>query len=130
MGNLTYSTIKYVCDSLRTHDKVVSCDLITGQNEDPVLRIERTSGPPVKVHIVWAYDFTLAEYLVLSQHVSQGDFILAAGFGGDSDEVKWNIIKQGRENGIGVGNVRRLFGALNCYDVSTYLTKEEKGFIR
>ncbi len=64
-----------------------------------------------------------------SQHVSQGDFILAAGFGGDSDEVKWNIIKQGRENGIGVGNVRD-FGALNCSAGSTDLIKEGKGFIR
>jgi hypothetical protein len=130
MGSLTYSTVKYLCARLEEHDKVQSCALMTGPGEDPILRIERTNGPPVKVYVVWAYDFTFGEYLALSGRVRPGDFILAAGFGGSSDEVNWNIIKQGREDGIGVGNLGRLFGALNFSDVSRYLTREEKGHSR
>lgn len=126
MGKLTYSTVKFLCENLQRHDKVLSCDLTTRPEEDPVLRIERTNGPSVRIYVVWAYEFTFAEYLVLAQRVSPGDFILAAGFGGESDEVNREIIEEGREKGIGVGNMRRLFGALNCLDVSTYRTREEK----
>lgn len=126
MGKLGYSTIKYLSENLQRHDKVISCDLISGPDEDPILRIERTNGLPVTVHVVWAYEFSFAEYLVLAERVSRGDFILAAGFGGESDEVQASIIEHGRKNGIGIGNLRRLFGALNYRDVSKYQTRAEK----
>jgi hypothetical protein len=125
VGTLKFSTVKYLCERLEAHNLVLACEIITGPGEEPVLKIERTKGPPVTVHVVWAYDFSFAEYLTLSERVRKGDFILTAGFGGTSDEVASNIIEDGRKKGIGVGNLRRLYGALNRLDVSTYRTREE-----
>ena len=86
-------------------------------------RIRRTEGRrDVIVMLNDAYRFGLAEYIGRPELIQRGSFILIARPEAGFDDA---VLERAREDGIGVGSIKKFMGALNRDDVSTYKTPEE-----
>jgi hypothetical protein len=119
-----YKSVKFFLEALEKHSKVQQCWHVP-DDEESILRIERTDGmSTVTVYLADAYDFSVGEYMCRSRRIGRGDFILVSGFRPDVDSA---TIEFARKDGIGVGNLRRLMGALNWSNVWEYLSPEERG---
>ncbi len=119
-----YKNVRFALEALEKHSKVQQCTHVP-DDEESILRIDRTDGmSTVMVYLADAYDFSLGEYACRSSRIRRGDFILVSGFGPDIDTA---TIDMARKDGIGVGNLRRLMGALNYRNVWEYKSPEERG---
>lgn len=119
-----YKNVMFFLEALEKHSKVQQC-MHVPDDEESILRIDRTGGmSTVMVYLADAYDFSLGEYVCRSRRIRRGDFILVSGFGPDIDA---RTIEQARKDGIGVGSLKRLMGALNYRNVWEYKSPEERG---
>jgi hypothetical protein len=105
------------------HDRVEQCRQITVEGEY-VFEIERKSPlPTVRVHLSDAYDYGHWEYTSRPKLIGRGDFILIAGFNTRFDE---SLVEIARKDGIGIGGIGKLMGALSWEKVWLYQSPEER----
>lgn len=106
---------------MQGHTRVQSCTRDNTTATEYIFEIKRTDGlPAVKVHLSDAYDYGLAEYLVRPRQVA---FIVIARPEAGFDR---SLCNRGRREGIGIGKIGKLMGALNSRDLSTYFAPDER----
>jgi len=107
---------------MNNHDCVLSCTRVNYPS-DYIYLIERTkSRPPVNVYLSDSYDFGLAEYLGRPPLLGRGDFILIA-----RPEACWDfsLVERAWLDGIGIGGIAKLMGALNRERIWEYVPPEK-----
>jgi len=83
--------------------------------DEYVYAIERTDGfGSVNVFLSDAYRFGRADYVGRPNQITRGDFILIARPEADFDV---SLVERARKNGIGIGKIGKLMGALNYKSV-------------
>jgi hypothetical protein len=119
------SHVSYFEKRMQEHSCVERCErLLTGNEDEYIYELSRTEGrPPVRVHIVDTYEYGMADYLARPRQIRAGDFILVVSFG---PELSHAVIERARADRIGMGDVRRLMGALNWSEVWKYRPPEER----
>jgi hypothetical protein len=121
---LSISEIKFFQERMEDHNRVEDCTPLQVEGEC-VFKIERKDGlPTVRVHLSDAYDYGHWEYTSRPNLIGRGDFILIAGFKGRFDE---SLVGIARKDGIGIGGIGKLMGALNWEKVWLYRSPEERG---
>lgn len=122
-GNLAYSTVRFFIERMESHSCVEQCRQLNDQSEY-LFEIERKGGhPPVTVHLSDAYSYGYWEYLSHPPRIRRGDFILIARPEARFDE---SLVKQARKDGIGIGSIRKLMGALNREKIWQYELPEDR----
>jgi hypothetical protein len=118
------SNARYFETNITKHSKVAGCTRLKLLNEDEyVYRIERKDGlPSLHVHVSGAYEYGKGDYDARPTVLRAGDFILVDQFT-RSEHSHRAVIATARRDGIGIGPLVKLYGALNFRDVSKY----EKG---
>jgi hypothetical protein len=102
----------------------VECYTDKSDGENYLFLIERNrERPPVLVHLSDAYFYGQLEYIARPSQLGRGDFILIARPEASYDE---GIVAAARRNGIGIGKISKLMGALNQEKIWLYETIEEK----
>ncbi len=123
MSALHYTILKFFEARMDEHDCVEAFTRLPVEGEYVYL-IERTHGrSAINVLLSDAYRFGVADFLGRPGEIGKGDFILIAKPHGDCDDES---VARARREGIGLGDIRKLMGALNLGDVSKYLTPAEK----
>ena len=103
---------------------MLACDRLPLAQDEFIYFIKRARNmSDVLVWLSDAYTFGMADYLGRHQQVKKGDFILIArpesGFTDD-------VLVRARQEGIAIGKIGKLMGALNLPDMSKYFTLDEK----
>ena len=123
MGKDLYHTIPtFFVATMIKHDKV---QRLTDISDDYAFLFEivRQGAPtPVRVWLNDAYVFTEFDFHNRPDVITRGDFILVAR---PEAMHNWQDLEMAAENGIGLGKIGKLMGALNRKDVWKYRTKEE-----
>ncbi|QAY96869.1 hypothetical protein CWB41_14940 [Methylovirgula ligni] len=89
-----------------------------------IYQIKRTAGrSTVRVFLSDAYDFGLADYLGRPRKLRSGDFILIAR---PESKFDGDLVERAKKDGIAIGQIGKLMGALNLNDMSSYKSPEEK----
>ncbi|HEY8696418.1 MAG TPA: hypothetical protein VIM02_02280 [Rhizomicrobium sp.] len=123
MSTLYYTIPKYFEARMAEHNCVAACTRVEAGDE-VVYRIERTNGrKSLLVFLSDAYSFGQAEYLGRPTIIRRGDFVLVARPEGGLGDVS---LERAKNDGIGIGKLAKLMGALNMDDVSRYRTPEER----
>jgi hypothetical protein len=123
---LHISAVKFFLERMDGHDRVEQCRQVKAEGEY-VFEIERKDNlPRVTVHLSDAYDYGHWEYASRPKLIGRGDFILIAGFNTRFDS---SLVEIAREDGIGIGGIAKLMGALNWEKVWLYRSPEERGKI-
>ena len=118
------SQVKFFLERMEGHSCVVTCNEVACEDGGYIFQIERTRGlPAVKVYISDAYDYGYWEYLSRPAAIGRGDFIFLTGFTSASDEETVDLAKK---DGIGLGPLRKLMGALSYERVWEYKLPEER----
>jgi hypothetical protein len=115
--DLRYRDIEFFKERMRDHSCVESFSQVEEVGEI-VFRINRKRGlPPVNVHLSDTYRYGLGEYLARPRSIGRGDFILIAAYAGEFDE---GLVTRAWKEGIGIGRIGKLMGALNKESVWDY----------
>lgn len=120
--DIHYSLISFFEERMKGHDKVESYSRQDDPN-DILYTIDRTAGlSTLTVYLSDAYAFTLNDYYSKPEILQKGDFILVT-----KPEASYNSAAEdvARIEGIGLGPIGKLMGALNKRDVSTYVIPEK-----
>ncbi len=121
--DLHYSIIPFFYERMVNHTKVSRVEEIKDA-DNYLYRITRVGFmPPLVVHLSDAYSYVEMEYLDKPRMLQRGDFILIAkpeGGCGPED------IERAKEDGIGMGKLAKLMGALNAVQIWTYKSSEER----
>ncbi len=120
--DIHYSLISFFEERMNGHDKVEAYSRIDVADEI-LYEIDRSAGlPTLTVHLSDAYIYTLNEYYSKPDILKKGDFILVT-----KPEASYNSVADNvaRSEGIGLGPIGKLMGALNKRDVSTYVVPEK-----
>ena len=121
MSNITRSTVDWFIMTMEDHSCVE--DYIQLQNEDEcIFKITRKGQlPEVNVHLSDAYEYGHMEYGLRPPQIGKGDFILMAAFSGQFAE---SLVPIALKDRIGIGDMRKLMGALNWGKVWEYKLPE------
>jgi hypothetical protein len=113
-------------DRIGIHSKYANCKRLPSLNEDEYLyEVQRNASlPPVIVYISGAYEFGSDDYAARPKVLKSGGFILVTQYGPGADKA---IIEAARRDRVGIGNLTKLFGALNCHEPSRYRAPDERG---
>ena len=121
---LHFSAIKFFLDRMNGHDLVEQCNRVKAEGEY-IFQIERKNSlSTVTVHLSDAYDYGHWEYTSRPTLIGRGDFILIAGYNNRFDN---SLVEIARNDGIGIGGISKLMGALNAEKVWLYRSPEERG---
>lgn len=105
------------------HDVVEAVDVLPN-NDEYVFRITRTRGrSAVNVHLTDAYSYGKVEYASRPNEIQRGSFVVL-GLPHGSYEDK--VMEGARRDGIGIGHIGKLMGALNSDRAWEYETPDEK----
>src|ERR1700732_1802655 len=114
---LHYSTINFFEARMSGHSRVERCTRIAGVNEY-LYTIERKGGlTSVNVFLSDAYRYGHADYVARPKQLKRYGFILIARPESSFDHT---LIEQARLDGIGIGKIGKLMGALNSSNVCDY----------
>jgi hypothetical protein len=120
---LAITIVRFFIERMESHSCVESCRQLNIEDEF-IFELERTAGrPAVKIYLSDAYDYGLGEYLSRPRGLGRGDFILIARPEAHFDE---SVVERARIDGIGVGRLKKLMGALNWSQIWKYSSPEEK----
>jgi hypothetical protein len=110
---------------MQEHSKVGpdNCARFQSSAQDEyVYELIRKGNPPrIRVHISAAYEYTLGDYVARPREIKTGDYILVSSFG---SSIASEAREQAKHDGIGLGNINELMGALNFPDVSSYTKRK------
>jgi hypothetical protein len=121
--NLKPSVLGFFNARMAEHSRV-SLHTRTPRADEYVFEIQRKDGlPTINVHVSDAYDYGLVDYLARPKQIGRGDFILIV-----RPEARFDrsLIERARKDGIGIGMIGKLMGALNLEDVYKYVPQDEK----
>jgi hypothetical protein len=122
--NLRPEHLNFFHNRMAEHDRVLSFDPIPSE-DDYLYIVHRTNGwPDVTVHLSDAYDYSFAEYVGRPHQLKRNSFVVIAL--PHAHSVWSAVVDDARDDGIGVGSIRKFMGALNYKDVGTYLTPDER----
>jgi len=123
MTTLYHSIVKFFEDRMTAHSCVTRLTRLDVPG-DYIFAIERTNGRKVvNVFLSDAYYFGEADYLGRPKQIKRGDFILIARPEGG---FSCSVAARAKEEGIGIGAIGRLMGALNVALPSDYMSPEER----
>jgi hypothetical protein len=110
---------------MNEHSCVASWEPLDNHHEYLYL-IKRTRGlPDVRVHPSDAYEYSRGEYLARPTEVmGRNSFVVL----GDPNAYSPSkaLVAEARNDGIGIGFIRKFMGALNSRDVWDYEAPEER----
>jgi hypothetical protein len=116
------SGVTFFLERMESHNKVETCNRLNDEMEY-LFEVTRKDGlPTLTVHLSDAYRYGSWEYLSHPRLIGKGDFILVAGFA----SVDGAVVEMARKDGIGVGKIGKLMGALNLERVWEYRSPEER----
>lgn len=114
--------LRFFCERMSEHSKVVGFQQIPPPY-DLLFRIDRVGDlPPVVVYLIDAYLYGEMDYISRPSCLGRGDFILIATPEGDYD---FTVLKRARADGIGIGRIGKLMGALHKREVWLYQDPNE-----
>ena len=106
------------------HDKVATIRPIPSDSEYLYVVVRKGGASDVVVHLTDAYEYGELEYLARPKELRHGGFII---FGlPHAHPPAKALIERAREDGIGIGFLRKFMGALNVPRVADYRSPEER----
>lgn len=120
--DLHHQIIDFFVARMSEHSRVDSCiDISDGNNY--IFKITRHGGlPAVTVHLSDAYTYTLHEYIGRPAILRKGDYILVAR---PEASFRPELAKTAKDDGLGLGKIGDLMGALNARVPAEYRRKTE-----
>jgi hypothetical protein len=117
MSTLYPTVVQFFMTRMNEHSCVGTVTRLSIPDEY-IYKIERENYlPDIHVFLTDAYRFGLADYLGRPSCISRGDYILIARPEASFDT---GLIERAAKDGIGIGKIGRLMGALNLRYVSKY----------
>ena len=125
---LTPSIVTFFLARMGEHNRVASYRQI--EADECLFELSRNDGlPNVTVHLSNAYEYTDGEYIARPSQIGRGDFVLIARPEAIwNDDVPMQIVETARGDGIGIGKIGKLMGALNFAEIWKFRTRGEREF--
>jgi hypothetical protein len=121
--DLKSSVLAFFTSRMAEHSKVESYNRLPIEEEYIFELVRRDGLPTMRVHVSDAYDYGSVDYLSRPRQLWRGDFILIA-----RPEARFDhaLIEEARNDGIGIGMIGKLMGALNFKEPCKYIPKDER----
>lgn len=110
---------------MNEHDLVVSYPPLDNDDEYVYLITRARGLPAVRVHLSDAYEYTRAEFLARPTEVTERNSFVVLGLPHAYPPGE-ALIEEAQREGVGIGKIGKLMGALNKPDVSAYESPEER----
>ena len=123
MSLLPSSTLIWFMKTMENHHRVAECSQLQEENGRIFKIIREGQLSEVNIYLAEAYDYGHLEYTSRPPQIGKGDFILIAAFSGKFDE---SLVSIARKDSIGIGDMRKLVGALNWRKVWEYELPENR----
>lgn len=119
MGAVHPTALRFFVERMNDHDGIESCILVSSEHD--IFELRRFGHPSVLVHYSNAYLLGSAEYDLRPDQIRRGSFILLLPHA-DADP---DVVERARLDGVGIGHLAKLMGALNFEHVSEYHAPDE-----